>query len=950
MGKASPISAGSRHGVPRVTPSKRLGGACLVLLSVLATTIIVPSTSSSAGAAGANWRVSASYPSSPLPKSVSCPSTSVCFAVGVDSDNGNAITVTTNGGATWTSQPVPASATGYTLSGISCSSTTECAVSGGGSASVGDMGFVLTTTDGGATWTSQSLPSSTGNLVGMACPSTTDCYALGEFPPGSSTVGTVVLASTDGGNTWASDPVTSSYGGRAITCPSISDCYVVGSQSGPFVSQTTDGGATWVSEVLPTGFSQLTGVSCNSITNCVAVGGGGANGQAIVETSDGGATWSLASAPAGIQTLSGVACPSTSDCYAVGDGDHSVILASTDGGVTWSQQTSPVSTSLSGIDCPTANNCTAIGNGATLGTTDSGATWTVEPGSFAVNRIRAISCPSASDCFAAGGPDNNEDVNGGGVIVATTDGGVSWISQTVPAGTATLDGISCASPTTCMAVGHQQGYSAGSVILSTTDGGKSWTDLILPPGLVQPSAVSCVTATTMCSVVAAGSIATTTDGGTTWISTAVLLYGSGGISCASVLNCIAVSGGDIFATSDGGAAWNTEGSISGISLSSVSCSTASDCFIVGGWDSATILSTTDGGIDWASKLAPQGTGFLSGISCATQTDCVAVGYGSSFTGATVIGTGNGGDTWTDQSVPAGLTGFNGISCPSYSNCTAVGWGSSGQDDGGWIISGANLFPLALSTTTLPYGRMNTPYSTSLSASGGTYPYTWSITSGGLPSGLNLDSTTGAITGTPPVPGSYPVSVTVTDSTTPALTAAAAFTLVILPPPVVITPATLPVGIIGQQYDQRLSASGGTPPYTWSILGTLPAGLHLNPLTGVIRGIPTTESYPNIFTAMATDSGSPDQTDTAPFSIPTVLPAPTITDFSPTSGPPGTLVKITGTHLAGATSVRFNSATAHILSDSSRLITVAVPAKARTGKFLVNTGGGSVKSAKSFTVT
>jgi hypothetical protein len=74
-----------------------------------------------------------------------------------------------------------------------------------------------------------------------------------------------------------------------------------------------------------------------------------------------------------------------------------------------------------------------------------------------------------------------------------------------------------------------------------------------------------------------------------------------------------------------------------------------------------------------------------------------------------------------------------------------------------------LPPLQISTTSLPAGTVGVPYSADLTATGGVPPYTWSVSTGALPAGLNLNSATGAITGTPSSPTSASFGVTVTDT-------------------------------------------------------------------------------------------------------------------------------------------------------------------------------------------
>jgi len=82
---------------------------------------------------------------------------------------------------------------------------------------------------------------------------------------------------------------------------------------------------------------------------------------------------------------------------------------------------------------------------------------------------------------------------------------------------------------------------------------------------------------------------------------------------------------------------------------------------------------------------------------------------------------------------------------------------------------------------------------------------------------------------------------------------------------------------------------------------------------------------------------------------TVVPAPSITSFTPASGPVGTTVTLTGTHFSGATKVAFHGASAVFSVNSATKITATVPSGATTGTIAVTTPGGSAASATSFTV-
>ena len=169
--------------------------------------------------------------------------------------------------------------------------------------------------------------------------------------------------------------------------------------------------------------------------------------------------------------------------------------------------------------------------------------------------------------------------------------------------------------------------------------------------------------------------------------------------------------------------------------------------------------------------------------------------------------------------------------------------------------GVMLCPLiTVNPVTLPNGEVGTPYNQIVSASGGTAPYTFSVSSGALPPGLTLNPASGAITGSPTIAGTFTFSITATDVNGCSGSRLYSITIATAGCPIItLSPTTLPPGTINTPYSQSVTATGGTAPYTYAVSsGALPAGLSLNPLTGLISGTPQLTGLFN-FTIQATDS-------------------------------------------------------------------------------------------------
>jgi putative Ig domain-containing protein len=177
-----------------------------------------------------------------------------------------------------------------------------------------------------------------------------------------------------------------------------------------------------------------------------------------------------------------------------------------------------------------------------------------------------------------------------------------------------------------------------------------------------------------------------------------------------------------------------------------------------------------------------------------------------------------------------------------------------------------------STGALTPGTLNAVYSsTRINTTGGVPPFRWTISSGALPPGLELDPVSGVISGTPTQADTFFFTTTVRDSTLPnnqiVSTPSSLSITISAAAPLTITTSSLPSGQTLTPYSAAVAVSGGVAPYTWSVMtGQLPSGLKLNPSTGQITGTPILVTTSK-FTIQVIDSEtSPPQVQTATFII------------------------------------------------------------------------------------
>jgi hypothetical protein len=193
-------------------------------------------------------------------------------------------------------------------------------------------------------------------------------------------------------------------------------------------------------------------------------------------------------------------------------------------------------------------------------------------------------------------------------------------------------------------------------------------------------------------------------------------------------------------------------------------------------------------------------------------------------------------------------------------------------------------PLAVTTESLPDGRTGTTYRETLSATGGTGTYAWSVASGGLPAGLTLDAS-GVLSGTPNAADEREVVVQVESG---HQTVSRILSLSIFNPLEIMTTG-LPAGIVGVAYGVVLDAEGGAGPYRWTLSdGGLPDGLALD-TAGVLSGTPSSTGM----ASFTLDVASGEETASRTFQLTVVEPLIVTTTELPSATSGGEYEQVLG---------------------------------------------------------
>jgi photosystem II stability/assembly factor-like uncharacterized protein len=484
---------------------------------------------------------------------------------------------------------------------------------------VGLVGHILKTTDGGEHWNPQNS-GTTDWLYSVKFASDNTGYIIG--------LNGIALKTTNGGALWTLLPSTkaSLYSSQAF---SENLLYTVGSvyttNSFPAIIKTTNGGLNWQLRLVD---SIATGdlISCSFIDTLT--------GWAVVQygysykTIDGGLTWTKG-VPDSI-ALTRYSCVSFKDSLngCISGVYDSLILITTDGGKNWAKILLDSVYNITNVFY-TENRLYATGeSGAILYSTDLGLTWNSLNKFVTHTDLQSASFPDSHNVWAAGYS---------GEIIKSTDAGLTWNAQQSNTSyslysilfTDSLNGITC---------------GAGNTILRTTNGGTTWSRILIDStGNSLNSLFFINSKNGFCGGYDKRNhsiIYNTTDGGLTWNYLSIIPNEEGSVKMYFKDSLNGWAGSlNMYRTTDGGKTWNLQISTSGSSIATIQ-------FInpLNGWmlSNGQIFRTTDGGINWTSYLVKTYVGNACWFVSANE-GWMCGAYGS------IYHTTTGGQSWTLQS-------------------------------------------------------------------------------------------------------------------------------------------------------------------------------------------------------------------------------------------------------------------------------------------------------------
>jgi len=364
---------------------------------------------------------------------------------------------TTDGGSTWSRQNLNDTAT---FSSIAMFGPDTLIINGIEHSTItpysGPVKYL--TTNGGISWTRIQLPAGSPFTRYITAQTGGIAYAAGDWG--------CIEKTTDYGNsweslsTWVAPPIAWGSAIHGIHFPTAQTGYaVINHRMGGLgeILKTVDGGATWFIQDTSSQFPGSWAVDFFN-TNMGCIGGNN-----IYTTIDGGLTWVLRMSYLGFDGVRSLS--HTVNGVMVAVGYEGSFLRSTDFGQSWSFLTGVPNLDYRSVCFSDATHGFAAGNSSLLMTSDAGATWNVIKEGF---YVYAIDFPTPDKGFAVGS---------NGLILQTTDGGITWEQHNFPT-TDNLYDVHFYDADTGYAVGGTEIITG--LILKTTDGGTNWHQQFIP--------------------------------------------------------------------------------------------------------------------------------------------------------------------------------------------------------------------------------------------------------------------------------------------------------------------------------------------------------------------------------------------------------------------------------------------------------------------------------------
>jgi hypothetical protein len=648
------------------------------------------------------------------------------------------------------------------------------------------------------------------------------------------------------------------------------------------------------------------GVSCTDATDCTAVGSDYSDGSSIALRETAGLWGPVIQVPGDNGGLFSVSCSDGLDCTAVGQSN----FYQTEIGGTWGL---PVAVQLAGggiynfwgVSCIDAADCTAAGNNYYA--TETAGVWgplTLFSGPV-VNSFMGLSCTHGGDCTAVGSDDNGVAIRATSDAVAPTvtvqslSGGAFFVQgQSVLANYSCTDEVggsgvaSCAGTVATGSLLDTSSLGPHSFVVNTTDHAGNARSVTETYNVVASVDVTDTLGN------GGGTVTTDTAGTGTSVDvplqTAVTSPNGGAVEIAQVavtqatppdflvLNLEA----DITTTpADPATPLTVEFSLNSALLASAGADASNvvvfrDGVPIGPCDSPDVAVASPDPCVFARTTLADGTAdirvysshashwnfgrALTSPPSITTTALAGGTVGLRYTDALTASGGTGPYLWSIVSgaLPAGVTldpatgSLSGV--PPKAGLASF---TAQVTDAASHLATAALSINVGATPNPSTSTVGVPYWHNVPAFAGVAPYHWTVAAGHFPGGLNLDSATGAISGTPTVEGKFVFTVQVIDSKANTPTKVRTkMTVTVAPEAITVSPNFLPAAALNVKSTVTLTATGGTAPYKFKVTsGTLPTGMKLSP-KGIIGGKPTAVGT-SMFTVAVTDKFKYTQTST-----------------------------------------------------------------------------------------